>query len=606
MRTRRHMTTHLLASPAPISIPLLLREALHRHDSRVAIIDRERTLTYREVALISDHISDQLRGAGVRRGDRVGIYMHNNAEAIVSLVAILNSGAAYVPIDPRQPDRQSLAILRFAQPKVLLVSRTSSFLSARCPTTMVTLAVGNEKDGRLTCVADDVRTHDLFYILFTSGSTGQPKGVAQRHEGLAHLLRWHLRASGIDHSNRVLQFAPLGFDVHFQEIFPTLVAGGTICVADQRDRVDPASLMDTMCSYRIATAFLPVSVLARLVSDRVRCQALPRGLCHIVTAGEQLYIGSDLAGILRDRPHLCLHNHYGPTETHVVTAATFCGKDELQTRAPIGKPIGHVSITVRDVNGRVLPDGEAGELWIAGPCLAAGYLDDETRTSEKFCTCDGIRWYRTGDLGCRRTDGTFEFHGRTDNQVKIRGHRVEIDEVERSLRSLSYISECAVHTFVDSQGELTLAAWYVSNEDVPIGALRRDLTHMLPQGAVPSTFIRVNALPLGPTGKIDRRALVLSGHRPELGVRFEPPRSQVESFLADILKSLLQIEMIGRNDNFFDVGATSSTLAHAADEISRQHGIRFSTLMLLEYPTIASLAEVLTTSHALANTGALR
>src|SRR5690606_30757677 len=428
---------------------------------------------------------------------------------------------------------------------------------------------------------------NLAYVLYTSGSTGKPKGVAMTHGPLVNLIQWQTREPGNDAPLRTLQFAALGFDVAFQETFATLATGGELHLIDQDTRLSAGKLFEFIVERRIERLFLPYFALQMLAEglegqlaalapgERVRCD-----LRQVITAGEQLRIEPKIVRFFEHLPGCRLHNHYGPTETHVVTALTLGEDPATWPRLPsIGRPIANARVYVLDGRGRPLPAGVVGELYLAGPVLARGYLKRPDLSDERFLpdpfVVGDARMYRTGDLGRRLPDGSIEYLGRQDFQVKIRGFRVELGEIEAQVMAFPGVREAGVLAREDTPGLKRLVA-YLSPQDaatpVDLERLRQHLIAHLPDYMVPVAYVQMDALPLSPNGKLDRGKLPAPGRgRPDWAGQYAAPRSPAETALCRIFADVLDLEDLGRDDNFFDLGGTSLLAFRVLESARREH-----------------------------------
>jgi amino acid adenylation domain-containing protein len=556
-------------------------------------------VSYAELDGESNRVAHALREHGVGRETLVGILLDRSPELVTAILATLKAGGTYVPLDPHFPPARLRQILADCRPPVVLTSERLRDRADSIPTIALDAGETIVSSQPTTCPE---QVADVFaasiYVIYTSGSTGRPKGIVQLHEALSNLTQWQLRETEIDFAGNVLQLSSPGFDVHLQEIFGTLAAGGTICLLEHADAVDPRRLLARAEEHQINTMFLSVSTLTRMFATDSRLASLPESLSDLVTAGEQLYLTDTLAAWLQRRPHVRLHNHYGVSESHVVTSSTFAARDgALPAKPPIGRAISNVRLALLDARRQPVPDGEPGEIWIAGPCLARHYLNDPAKTARHWIEVDGERWYRTGDLARLCKGDELEFVGRLDDQVKIRGHLVEPGDVEAALRSLPSISECVVAPRRSAAGEVSLVGWYTPA--TPVDEVRGKLAQLLPEFMVPTTLVPLERLPIGATGKVDRSRLPQpAAGRPSLGTAYRPASSETERTIAAAIAALLHVESIGVDDNFFDLGADSLTLATAAETISERLGRSVEVLRMYETPTVRALAVALSGRQA--------
>lgn len=594
-----------------------MTEAFVRQAARtphaVAVVTDGGRLTYGELLEAARALATRLDGP---RRTPVAVCLERTPLLVVAILGTLLAGRPYLPLDPAYPDQRLRHMLADSGATVVLCDRTTA---ATVPA--LTEAV---PAARLLCLGEDqpyataattgtvpapVGDDDLAYILYTSGSTGRPKGVAMAHGPLARLVDWHLTNDGPQHGRVTAQFAPVSFDVSFQEIFSTLSAGGTLVLVPEDVRRDPDRLLDLLIENRVNRLFLPAAALHQLAQRGLRAAVRPP-LGDIICAGEQLQVTDAVAAWLRSLPGIRLHNHYGPTETHVVTAHVLDGDpDSWPALPPIGTPLPHVRTWILDPEGRPVADGEQGELHLGGACLAEGYLGRPDLTAERFTTSDdGTRRYRTGDLVRQLPDGALEYLGRGDRQVKIRGHRVEAGEVELALSAHRDVAGCCVVTRPDQAGQLQLVAYVVPEPgSAEYGApepmtLRfapkwhRHLSERLPEFMVPAVYVTVDRLPLTPSGKVDRDELPApSTARPPLPVPMVPPAPGTQQRIAEVWQETLQLDEVGIDDNFFDLGGNSLllTLLHTRlteTELPGPGGRPLTLVTLFEHPTIRALA----------------
>ncbi|WP_208346660.1 amino acid adenylation domain-containing protein, partial [Aetokthonos hydrillicola] len=370
---------------------------------------------------------------------------------------------------------------------------------------------------------------NLAYVIYTSGSTGKPKGVAMPHRPLVNLITWQWQNSTVDFTARTLQYTPISFDVSFQEIFATLTTGGTLVLIPEQTRRDPIALLQFLNQMRIERLFLPFVALQQLAEVAQMESIIPTSLREVITAGEQLRITTAIAHLFSQLPKCCLHNHYGPSETHVVTAFTLSGSPSYWLALPpIGRPIANSQIHLLDSQLKPVPIGVAGELYVGGVSLARGYLNRVDLTNERFIpnpfgqstgakdqSFNSDRLYKTGDLAKYRADGNIEYLGRIDQQLKIRGYRVEPGEIETILEHHSQVRQAVVVGQNDSHGKQRLVAYVIADaimSATSMSELREFLRAQLPEYMVPSAIILLDELPLTPSGKVDRKALPLPSY----------------------------------------------------------------------------------------------
>lgn len=557
-------------------------------------------LTYAELNQKANLIAALLIQSGTRPGDLVGICCDRSFDLVSGILGILKAGAAYVPFDPTYPaDRISYMISQSGIGRVLLQERHKiTFAGQKISLHSLDGGWTEFEKGSKANPGLPAKPDDPAYVLFTSGSTGLPKGVVMIHRALMNLVEWQNSRTNLGTAARTLQFAPVSFDVSFQEMFTTWSTGGTLVLIEDEMRLNAIKLLEFISKNKIERLFLPFIALQHLAEVAQNSNLKPDTLQDVITAGEQLQVTRHIRNFFSQLPHCKLHNHYGPTETHVVTALTLGTKpDEWPNLPSIGKPVSHTHIYLLGENLKPVPMGEPGEIYIAGSSLARGYVGRDDLTAERFLKnifvdAPNARMYKTGDLGRYLPDGNIEYLGRTDNQVKVRGYRIELGEVEVALDAFPGISQVVATVREDEPGDKRLIAYMVSDAGVKIvpGAIRKFIAGKLPEYMIPSAFVMVDELPRTPSGKIDRRALPAPDQsRPDIGVPYMQPQSPAEMVVARIWSQLLRIDKVGVNDSFFDLGGNSLLALQFIARARQEHGMEIPVVKLYRYPTIKSL-----------------
>jgi amino acid adenylation domain-containing protein len=400
---------------------------------------------------------------------------------------------------------------------------------------------------------------DLVYTVYTSGSTGEPKGVLLEHRNAANLLHYQFKHTNIDFS-KILQFHNIGFDVAFQEIFSALLSGGTINLIDKETRTDVKRLFEVIEKHNIKSLFLSMSFLRMIFAEEELVHLMPRCVSHIQVAGEQVVINKKIRKYLR-KNNVYLHNHYGPAETHVVTTFTIDPRNEIPHLPPIGKPVSNTAVYIVDKNRQLLAAGAVGELCIAGAQVGRGYSGRKDLTAEKFVESEGTRLYTTGDLARWQPDGNLEFMGRIDFQLKIRGFRVEPEEIEHQLLNIPFVKEAVVVGKETKVGDKYLCAYVVSDIKFEESRLKKELEKRLPGYMIPSYLMPLGKIPLTANGKVDRNALPDPKERSAGDIEYHPPGTDIEKTLADMWQNILEIQNPGINADFFDIGGNSLKLS---------------------------------------------
>ncbi|QKW09061.1 amino acid adenylation domain-containing protein [Streptomyces sp. NA04227] len=595
--------TELLAGRNATDRPVDLDRPVHtyvteqaaRRPEAVAVRFGTRELTYAELEERANRLAHTLRSKGAGPDVPVGLHTARSVRQLVAMLAILKAGAALLPLDPTHPaERTTLMLQESSCPLVLSDSALDTPEGVR-----VLLLDELDSSGEELTPPEVVTGRDnLIYVLYTSGSTGRPKGVAMRHGALANLLDWQAETFPFTEDDRVLQFSALNFDVSVQEIFATWAAGASLVLVDQDTRRDALRLLPYLQEHGVTRLFLPFVALQQLAEVADAKQSWPESLREVFTAGEQLHVTEELRTFFT-RTGAALHNQYGPSESHVITSHTLPGTpDGWESLPPIGRAVGNTRIYLLDRHDEPVPQGVAGELCVAGDCLAAGYLHRDDLTAERFVADPfrpGERMYRTGDLARYRADGEIDFVGRMDNQVKIRGFRVELGEIEAVLLRHPGVAEAVVEPRRIGAGR-ELVAWLVAAESgLPdAAALREHCARALPDYMLPSRIVRLDAMPTTLAGKVAR--LQLPTPEPEDGAASgAEPSTPTEKSVAQVFADILGVGQVAADANFFDLGGHSLGVTRAALRLSEEHGVEITAQIIFENPTVAGVARSLDT-----------
>ena len=520
-----------------------------------------------------------------------------NIEMVIAILAVLKSGKAYLPLDSNYPIDRLAVLISDAG-----ISGAVSLSTERKIFESLGLKVVASDNLIVEDDKNQITDATLAYVLYTSGSTGKPKGVCMGHQALVNLIEWQRSDSKATIGTNTLQFAPLSFDVSFQEIFCTLTTGGTLILIEDDWRMDPYRLLQFIEKSSVHRLFLPFVALQQLSEVAVANNIFPQSLKEIMTAGEQLKITPQVRSFFEKLPGCVLFNQYGPTEAHVVSSITLKGNRQNWPSLPsIGKPIYNTQLFVLDEELNILPHGSTGELCISGICVAEKYLNNATLTAEKFIDWKhpeqgNLRIYRTGDLAIQLPDGAIEFLGRRDEQVKIRGHRVEPGEIEIALNTITGIQQAVVTVREDGGAEKRLVAYVVSaDQSKDTVALRQALQNKLPDYMIPSAIVWLDSLPKTVSGKVDKKALPKPAtNRPELSTLYQAPVTEAEKKIAGLWSVLLDIHKIGIADNFFELGGNSLLAVKMIVQLKQQFGFDLPVTKLYQYPTIKRIAHYVT------------
>ncbi len=575
-----------------------------------AVVGESESLTYRELDARANRLARRLRRLGVRVDEPVAICAERSPALIVGLLAILKAGGAYLPLDPSYPSERLAFMIEdgldgVAKPVLLAQVDLLAASVAGAGARLVDLdaaagPAGDADDRQLAPLDGGAGADNLAYVIYTSGSTGRPKGVMSTHRGIVNRIAWMQRAYGLTPADRVLQKTPVSFDVSVWELFWPLVVGARLVLARPGGHRDPAYLMRRIEEQGVTTLhFVPSMLQVFLAQPGLgRCRSLRR----VMASGEALpaelaaRFHELLGGALGPAE---LHNLYGPTEAAVDVTAHRTLPGPARRAVPIGRPIANLGLWLLDAELQPVPLGVPGELYIGGTGLARGYLRRPGLTAERFVPHPlgrpGERLYRTGDLARFSADGEIEFLGRTDDQVKLRGFRIEPGEIEAALAGHPAVREAAVVAREEGPGEVRLAAYVVPAGPGPrpeAGELRDALRRVLPEHMVPADFAFVDALPLTPSGKVDRGALRARLPADELAPAAEPGgdlETEIEELVAGIWQDLLKRGPIGRDDNLFDVGAHSLLAIEFTSRVYDALGLEIPLRLLFESPTVRRL-----------------
>jgi amino acid adenylation domain-containing protein len=559
-----------------------------------AVEDESTVLTYRQLNCRANRLARLMGERGIRPEDRVAVHLARTPDLIVAMMALTKLGATYLPLDPAYPDERLAYLIDDARPRLCLTSgREADVLSALDTIalddseTMAALAGKSDEDLGLTC-----HPEQTVYIIYTSGSTGRPKGVMVPHRAL-HKLGQEYRAL-MPRGRRVAQFAAASFDVSLQEVYTTLVAGGTVVLCPDDVRRDPAALGEWVTRRSVTELHLPNIALQALVDALPGTEDDLAPLTDVIQAGEAMAHTSSLRRALDRNRGLTMHNEYGPTETGIVVIA-WRGREPAppSTEVPIGRPMSNVRVYVLDPWLSPVVDGVVGELYIAGTTLATGYVGKSGLSASRFVADPfgppGSRMYRTGDLVRWNASAELEFLGRVDDQVKIRGFRVEPGEVESALREEPGVAAAAVTVREDEPGDRRLVGYVVPppGGSIDTVALRRSLQRRLPAHLVPSALVEIEAIPVTRNGKLDRRALPAPSRA--RGRSGRSPRDDREAALCGLFAEVLGVEEVTIDDGFFELGGHSLLAARLTGRIQSALGIGLPVRVLFETPTVAGI-----------------
>ena len=583
-------------------------EQTEKTPDAIAMVFEDQQLTYRELNRRANQLAHYLRKLRVGPEVLVGICMERSLEMIIGLLGILKAGGAYVPLDPDYPQERLVFMLKDSRACLLLTQKSlvedgrwrieDGDSRSSIPSTL--LRTGLDSRLKVVCLDSEwetiaresrekpssgVTAENLAYIIYTSGSTGRPKGVAIEHHSTVALLSWAQTVFSAEEMAGVLASTSICFDLSVFELFGPLTSGGQVILA-----ADAIALPGLVAASPVTL----INTVPSAITELLRAKAIPSSVCTICLAGEPLMTGL-VKDLYEQTSATKVYDLYGPSED--TTYSTFA----LRTKAgpqTVGRPISNTEAFILDRQRQPVPIGVCGELYIGGAGLARGYLNQPELTAEKFIPNPfsdkpGARLYRTGDLARYLPEGNIEFLGRIDNQVKIRGYRIELGEIEAVLSQHPTVLE-AVMVARDDALDKRLVVYVVhrNGADISVNELREFLKQKLPQHMIPSTFMVLNALPLSPNGKVDRKALAAPDQsRPELEQGYQAPRTPMEEMLAEIWREVLKLQRVGIRDNFFDLGGHSLLATQVISRICGVLQLELPVRALFEAPTVAELAE---------------
>ena len=526
-----------------LSLIDLFIEQAKQNPSKIALVYKERSFTYQQLNERSNAVSSKLLESGLRKNSVVGIGLPKGFEQICAILGTLKAGHSYLPLDLKYPKERIEIMLKKSKVQVLLGERDNLFENLDC---IPIKEIGDQAE-------DIANGNESGYVIFTSGSTGTPKGVQMGHAALSNLISWQNKQIV---PGKTLQFAPISFDVHFQEIFGTLCSGETLVLASEEERADFGLLLAMLEKHDIENLFLPFVALDQLAKIAKIRKCWPTVLKRVAVAGEQLRINENIREFFVNTKGK-LFNHYGPSETHVCLSKELPGNPMHWDALPaIGKPIDNVDVQINN-----------GELLVGGICLANGYINDSKITQEKFVKIKDQVFYKTGDVVEIDDSGDMHFKGRLDDQVKINGHRVELGEIEKvAQKFMPGLELCAGAPELENGHRVLFI--YIKGEQKNKEELIKAIRGTLPKHLWPHSIIEVEKFPLGPSGKLDRKTLPIPKlKRGQLDCEYVPPKTDLEKKITNIWKRLLLIDEVGIDDKFFDLGGTSLLAMDLVEEL---------------------------------------
>ncbi len=568
----------------------LFEEQARRCPDAVAVRCGERLLCYRELDAWAEQIAAELQDRNVEPGELICLFLPRSLEFVAAMLGVLKAGAAFVPLDVESPTERVTALLAETRSRVVLSQSPQCSRLPRSAATPICLKPFKRASHRPCRLKpkNPIGAADLAYVLFTSGSTGQPRGVMVEHAAACNTVQWRMQALPLGRHDRVLFSQPPFFDPMITAIFPALAVGAEVVLALPGEERDPGQLLRRIARDRI-TVVQALPGLIRVLLETNNFSQTMRTVRRISCGGEAM--PADLPGLLADRSDASLVNLYGPTETAVEATWWPCDADHHDSPVPIGRPIANSRVHVLDEHEQPVPPGSSGELFIGGAGLARGYLNDEPLTRSRFVPNPfgepGSRLFRTGDRVRQRHDGALEFLGRRDRQVKLRGHRIEPAEIEAAIMSDSTVREAVVVSRSET-GHSHLVA-YIAPASIDVSTLRQRLSDMLPAFMVPGVIQTLAELPRMGSGKVDASQLPAVGISRLSSNLVDEPHSPLQQQIAKQWQASLGIEQIGLDENFFECGGNSLLAVTVTSRLAERLGREVPIAALFDAPTIRGL-----------------
>lgn len=574
-----------------LCIHQIVEEYAKNSPDSVAAVDEQNHVTYQELNSQANQIAHYLQRLGIEREQPVGLYIKQSIRAVQSMLGVLKSGGAYVPMDTRYPLARIKAILEEAHITVILTQKALCMALNDTGCTVVNIdeewdtiaqeSQNNPKNEATEC--------DLAYIIFTSGTTGKPKGVEIEHRNLHNLINWHRQTFHTTAQDRAMLLASTAFDASVWELWPYLCSGASVSIVPTEVHDSLSQLQTWLIGSAITICFLPTPLAEQVVTLEWPAAL---SLRILLTGGDLLHIYPPAS-----LPFLFVNN-YGPTENTVVATSCVVSPDAEARKLPsIGKPITNVNIYILDEQLKPVPVYEAGEVYIAGASLARGYYNQPQLTQEKFLphpfsSDPAARLYKTGDLAHWNADGTLTFLGRNDQQVKIRGFRIELGEIDGWLEAHAAVCACCTVAVPISDSEKELVTFFVPKEHgrISVDELRDHLKVVLPDYMVPMRFVRLDKLPLTTSGKIDRQQLAdleMSQQVPQGGLA---TTNETERLLVEIWNGILKGRQFGLHDDFFKLGIHSLSVLQLIVRIRSAFNVNLTVKEIFQAPTIVTLS----------------
>jgi len=588
------------------SIGQQLIRSYERNQASNGLLFEDKAYSYSEIRNRVDLIAACLQSEGISEGSHVAVFINRSEWSAFTMLAIYALGAVYIPIDASLPDERIHFILNDSVSSLVIVDDlTASRIENVRVQSLELQSILSSQPTEVHYPAY-IAPESTSYIIYTSGSTGNPKGVAQTYLMLQNLMAWNIQQSGLKHQQRFLSFSSFGFDSSLNDILFCLLTNGTVYLVNEDDRHNFNRLKTWILDEKIETVSMPYSALKAFFEEFSSADLEGHAIEVVISTGEQLFISGGLREFLVNHPEITLHNFYGPSETHVVTASHFNSTAELPVKAMIGKPLYNTTLRVVDQDMNLVPIGVNGQLYIGGWNLANGYYGNPEMSQAKFISdpfaVDELM-YASGDLVRWLPNGELEYIQRIDGQIKIRGFRVEIGEIEAKLNDLIGINSGVVHYLKINEQLSGLAAYYLTSNDKTPQEVKTELQQVLPDYMVPTWIFKLDQFPITVNGKVDKRALP----KPESGTsqfatEYAAPENDIELFLTELWQELFGSDRIGIDDNFFEIGGHSLLAVRIINRIQTNYAIKLDLKDLYLQPTVRTIARQISMDKWLSNT----
>lgn len=576
------------------SIIDVFEKVVEKNLNNKAVIFENSTITYSELNMRANKLARYLRNNGIGYDDVIGVMFERSIDMVISILGVLKSGAAYLPIDPSYPMERMSYIIKDSSLKEIISNAA-------------TISKTNLNIDYLDCNNKEILKNEdsnlerkdtsknLAYIIYTSGTTGRPKGVMIENRTIYNSIMWRVNEYSFTREDKILQLFSSSFDGFVTSFFTTILSGSTAVFVNDFSSKDPALIAKVIEKEKI-TAFICVPILYEAILNNTSSEQL-KSLRMITLAGDQLSL--KLIQLSKEKnKNIEIINEYGPTENSVVS--TIKRNIDIISQVTIGKPISNVRIYILDKNNQIVPIGVTGEICIAGDGLARGYVNNQEMTEEKFIRADFIgeeRLYKTGDLARWIFNGELEYLGRKDNQVKIRGFRIELDEIQKELMKYSKVKMAVVLVERNKDDSQYISAYIKANGNINASELKEFLNKSLPHYMIPSKLIEVSEFPLNINGKIDKRALIGSGNELKDQIQYVAPRSKLEEKIAQIWSNILNVDNISIDDDFFSMGGHSLQATQLINELYKEFNVDISLIDFFENPKIRFCTDLINASE---------